>query len=246
VVGTWHQAVQTALRSESTSCRSASETTAFSSRQAAAVHDRDVLSDRGADCRTARRSSAMSPTLLVPGLMLDLDPRLHVSTSLNGTSQADEPQGRIGPAFPLVSTCVEPPAGIEPATPSLPSMRGPFTSLCHTSRAYAGAQVTGAAENWVVGQREATCSAVSGKSLTRSPSPPSPPRTSARAGPPGGPGRRRPCVARPPGRPPCRTTRPPRPWTGTGSRHPTPASYRAVGGVVPAFGAPHHLVEEEG
>ena len=94
---TRHLAVQTALRPESTSCRSASETTSFSSRQATAVHDRDVLSDRCADRPTARRTSAMSPKLLVLGLMLNLDPWLRVSTSItvrvrqtslkNGTDQ---------------------------------------------------------------------------------------------------------------------------------------------------------------
>ena len=38
------------------------------------------------------------------------------------------------PAFPLVIGLVEPPAGIEPATSSLPSMRRWFTTLCCTSR----------------------------------------------------------------------------------------------------------------
>jgi hypothetical protein len=36
---------------------------------------------------------------------------------------------------------VEPPAGIEPATPSLPSMRGRFTTPCSTSRPHTSAQV---------------------------------------------------------------------------------------------------------
>ena len=114
-------------------------------------------------------------------------------------------------------------------------MRGWFTTPCGTSCIHITAQVRGAAEGWVVGRREATCSAVSGKSLARSPSPPSPPRTSARSGPPGGPRRGRPCAARPPGSPPGRTARPLRPWTGTGSRHPTLPGNRAVGGVVPAL-----------
>jgi hypothetical protein len=41
---------------------------------------------------------------------------------------------------------VEPPAGIEPATPSLPSMRGRFASPWGTARAYTIAQVKGAAK----------------------------------------------------------------------------------------------------
>jgi hypothetical protein len=45
------------------------------------------------------------------------------------------------PAFALVSLCVEPPAGIEPATPSLPWMLGWFTTPCSTSPTNATAQV---------------------------------------------------------------------------------------------------------
>jgi hypothetical protein len=71
------------------------------------------------------------------------------------------------PAFPLVRASVEPPAGIEPATPSLPSMRGGFTTPCSPSRTHTIAQVRGAAGSWVVGRREVARSAVSGKSLAR-------------------------------------------------------------------------------
>ena len=56
---------------------------------------------------------------------------------------------------------------VEPATPSLPSMRGRFTTPHATSRSHTSAQVKGAAEGWSVGRREVTCSAVSGKSLAR-------------------------------------------------------------------------------
>jgi hypothetical protein len=62
---------------------------------------------------------------------------------------------------------VEPPAGIEPATPSLPSMRRRFTMSHATSRPHTSAQVKGAAEGWSMGRREAACSAVSGKFLAR-------------------------------------------------------------------------------
>jgi len=72
-------------------------------------------------------------------------------------------------AFALVSGCVEPPAGIEPATPSLPSMRGWFTTPHSASRPHTTAQVRGAVEGCVMGQSEVARSAVSGKSLARAP-----------------------------------------------------------------------------
>ena len=71
-----------------------------------------------------------------------------------------------GPS-PTKGSRVERLAGIEPATPSLPSMRGWFTLPCSTSRSHTTAQVGGAAEGWVVGWREAARSAISGKSLAR-------------------------------------------------------------------------------
>ena len=66
---------------------------------------------------------------------------------------------------------VEPPAGIEPATPSLPSMRGSFTTPCSTSRGHTTVQVGGAANGGVVGRGEVTCSAVSlsGRGVLRRP-----------------------------------------------------------------------------
>jgi hypothetical protein len=62
---------------------------------------------------------------------------------------------------------VEPPAGIEPATPSLPSMRGRFTTPYMTFRHYMNVEVDGIVAGWVVRRREAARSAVSGKSLAR-------------------------------------------------------------------------------
>ena len=59
--------------------------------------------------------------------------------------------------------------GFEPLTPCMPLMLGWFTTPCTTSRVHITAQVRDAAEGWVVGRREATCSAVSGKSLARTP-----------------------------------------------------------------------------
>ena len=71
------------------------------------------------------------------------------------------------PAFPLVSLAVEPPAGIEPATPSLPSMRRWFTPPRTTSCTHTTARVRGAVEGCIVGRSEVARSTVSGKSLAR-------------------------------------------------------------------------------
>ena len=57
--------------------------------------------------------------------------------------------------------------GFEPLTPCMPLMCGWFTSPRATSPTHATEQVKGAAEGWVVGRRQVTCSAVSGKSLAR-------------------------------------------------------------------------------
>jgi hypothetical protein len=70
-------------------------------------------------------------------------------------------------AFPLVSLGVEPPAGIEPATPSLPSMRGGFTTPCSASRVPTVPQAGGPVEGRVVRRSEVGCSTVSGKFLAR-------------------------------------------------------------------------------
>ena len=64
----------------------------------------------------------------------------------------DRPGARPGLSCWFV---VEPPAGIEPATPSLPSMRGRFTTPCSTSRAHATAQVGGPATPRLVRRGEA-------------------------------------------------------------------------------------------
>jgi hypothetical protein len=60
---------------------------------------------------------------------------------------------------------VEPPAGIEPATPSLPSMRRWFTTPPNTSRPRTTAHVRSAVEGCVVGRGEVTCGVDSGKFL---------------------------------------------------------------------------------
>ena len=52
-------------------------------------------------------------------------------------------------------------------TPSLPSMRGAFTTPRRTSRAHTTTLVRGGVEGRVVGRRKAARSAVSGKSLAR-------------------------------------------------------------------------------
>jgi hypothetical protein len=102
-------------------------------------------------------------------------------TSTEGNWQSDRIPTRNGfsgrqmphptplrPAYPLVAAYVEPSAGIEPATPSLPSMRGGFTTPCGTTRDYTTAQVRGAVDKCFVRRGEVACSAVSGKSLARS------------------------------------------------------------------------------
>ena len=63
--------------------------------------------------------------------------------------------------------CVEPPAGIEPATPSLPSMVGPFGVQRGTSLRSTEPQVTGPVEHREMGCCEAVCGAAAGKSLAR-------------------------------------------------------------------------------
>jgi hypothetical protein len=70
-------------------------------------------------------------------------------------------------AFLLVRACMEPPAGIEPATPSLPSMRRWSTTPCDTARVHTTAQVRGAINGSVVGRDEVACSTVFGKFLAR-------------------------------------------------------------------------------
>jgi hypothetical protein len=60
---------------------------------------------------------------------------------------------------------VEPPAGIEPATPSLPLTLGWLTTPCGTPRRRTTAEVNSAVEVGVVGYGEVACGAVSGKFL---------------------------------------------------------------------------------
>jgi hypothetical protein len=67
------------------------------------------------------------------------------------TAARTNPEREDNPAFALVIGLVEPPAGIEPATPSLPSMRAWFTTPRTTSRAHTTGQVKGPAEGCAVG-----------------------------------------------------------------------------------------------
>jgi hypothetical protein len=68
-------------------------------------------------------------------------------------------------AFRLVSLDVEPPAGIEPATPSLPSMVGPLRAQGDPLLDFTTPQVTKTIGDRVVWYREAVCGAAAGKSL---------------------------------------------------------------------------------
>jgi hypothetical protein len=62
---------------------------------------------------------------------------------------------------------VEPPAGIEPATPSLPSMVGPFGGQRGTSLRSIELQVAGLIDDREMGCCEAVCGVAAGKSLAR-------------------------------------------------------------------------------
>jgi hypothetical protein len=62
---------------------------------------------------------------------------------------------------------VEPPAGIEPATPSLPSMVGPFGEQRGTSLRSTEPQVASLIGDREMGYGEAVCGAAAGKSLAR-------------------------------------------------------------------------------
>jgi hypothetical protein len=79
------------------------------------------------------------------------------------------PLTRNRSAFALVIGLVEPPAGIEPATPSLPSMVGPFGVQRGTSLRSTEPQVTGPVDDREMGCCEAVCGAAAGKSLARIP-----------------------------------------------------------------------------
>jgi hypothetical protein len=89
---------------------------------------------------------------------------------VHGVSTSDGhllPNGRLGAGPGLCCWFgVEPPPESN-GDPSLPSMRGRFTTPFNSFRSHTIALVRGAAEGWVVGRHEAMCSAVSGKSLAR-------------------------------------------------------------------------------
>jgi hypothetical protein len=91
-----------------------------------------------------------------------------------GTDHPHQPhphkiESEAGPGFALVSLGVEPPAGIEPATPSLPSMVGPFGGQRGTSLRSLELQVAGLIDDREMGCGEAACGTAAGKSLARSP-----------------------------------------------------------------------------
>jgi hypothetical protein len=67
----------------------------------------------------------------------------------------------------LARLSVEPLAGIEPATPSLPSMVGPFGGQHGTSFRSVELQVAGLIDEREMGCCEAVCGAAAGKSLAR-------------------------------------------------------------------------------
>ena len=85
------------------------------------------------------------------------------------SSARPAPNAERRPAFSLVRAYVEPPAGIEPATPSLPSMVGPFGGQRGTSLRSIALQVAGLIDDREMGCCEAGCGAAAGKSLARSP-----------------------------------------------------------------------------
>ena len=75
---------------------------------------------------------------------------------------AEEASGLVSAVFR-----VQPPAGIEPATPSLPSMVGPFGGQRGTSLRPIERQVAGRIDEREMGCCEAVCGMAAGKSLAR-------------------------------------------------------------------------------
>jgi hypothetical protein len=106
-------------------------------------------------CASGRRAS---PGLLLRRLAAQSNDRgFQTSLTLDHISNRDA-ASRRGRSERLTSVsagqslcgapCVEPPAGIEPATPSLPSMRRWFTTLCSTPRRHTTAQVGRRFQEW--------------------------------------------------------------------------------------------------
>ena len=95
-------------------------------------------------------------------------PTLRIPIPKRMGSATTAPDGDAA-AFPLVRACVEPPAGIEPATPSLPWIVGPFGGQRGTSLRSTELQVTGLINGREMGCCEAVRGAAAGKSLARSP-----------------------------------------------------------------------------
>jgi hypothetical protein len=123
----------------------------------------NVLSYRHATSPIRAVPDTPQPTLLVSRVISALAASCPFASHSNADLVGHNGSGRR----PLVRACVEPPAGIEPATPSLPSMRRWFTTPCDTSHPYTTAQVRTAVEGCVVRRDEAASSRVSGKFLAR-------------------------------------------------------------------------------
>ena len=153
------------------------------------VAEDDLVGRVRPGCRPARPSANVGSTLRAPDALppgsFPRGPCARLEVASEGDAPDSESTNRTGKLSGkrgcrcwsrhwsntgLGLTCgfgVEPPAGIEPATPSLPSMRGRFPTPLSTSRTHITAQVRGTVETCVVRQREVACSAVSGKSLAR-------------------------------------------------------------------------------
>src|SRR5215218_8301662 len=89
----------------------------------------NVLSYRYATSPIRAVPDTPQPKLLVSRVISALAASCPFASHSNADLVGHNGSGRR----PLVRACVEPPAGIEPATPSLPSMRRWFTTPCDTS-----------------------------------------------------------------------------------------------------------------
>jgi hypothetical protein len=125
-------------------------------------------------CASGRRAS---PGLLLRRLAAQSNDRgFQTSLTLDHISNRDA-ASRRGRSERLTSVsagqslcgapCVEPPAGIEPATPSLPSMVGPLEGQRGTSLRTTEPQVAGRIDDREMGCCEAVCGVAAGKSLAR-------------------------------------------------------------------------------
>jgi hypothetical protein len=88
-----------------------------------------------------------------------------MTVSVTGSATASTPPPKAASDVEDPRTAVD--RYIEPAIPSLPSMRRGFTTPRSTTRGHTTALVRGAVKGWVMGRNEVACSAVSAKSLAR-------------------------------------------------------------------------------